>query len=665
MATSNKRKAVHTTDTRNPKQPSLFDYLDRGTCPSVNEASNSAQTNNPFKNNTNTDFDTKQPPKTHPSKKDTDKKPNKTTVTSKSNPKSTETSATKPTSNSTTSKPTSISTTTTTSNSTLHTNVNRTHHQGSVPLFFDLDLNDVVDDDKPLVVNTSHHKQFNNNNNNNTTYNYNSKLYNHNNSTHSTSEKQQCYGKYVKMPYDPKNTYICPHTSEKRPKWELISSVLCEKISSASDFQEALLTYNPTYRGDWSFIGLHQFINAMEPPERELFFSHTLPAIIDLALALPELMEDCQLPVFLPGKQNQHVSLTQHQIASLLANAFLCTFPRRNKAPKIKKHYSAYSSGKSEHEGINNMPTINFNGLFGKSGKVIVNKLHCIVNYFRRAATSVSLVGVVDFERRQITSVPNWDCESATLHSLTVYSEGTIEDSDHNFLHVDFSNKYIGGGVLGRGCVQEEIMFCIYPELIIARLFNTMLDDNECCIFTGAEKYSQYSGYSDSFLFVGDYKDTIPRDSKGRKLTKVVAMDALHFKCTQDQYDQRPILRELNKCYCAFFHPPKTVLQPIATGNWGCGAFNGDLELKALIQLMAAATCKRTLHYFTFENSLFANNLGTIHDFLVTDAITVGELYDALRIFCVERTRRKEEQTIAANSGVFNFLQLYFTNKKM
>lgn len=27
---------------------------------------------------------------------------------------------------------------------------------------------------------------------------------------------------------------------------------------------------------------------------------------------------------------------------------------------------------------------------------------------------------------------------------------GAIEDSDPSYLHVDFSNKYIGGGVLGR-----------------------------------------------------------------------------------------------------------------------------------------------------------------------------------------------------------------------
>lgn len=33
---------------------------------------------------------------------------------------------------------------------------------------------------------------------------------------------------------------------------------------------------------------------------------------------------------------------------------------------------------------------------------------------------------------------------------------------------VDFANKDLGGGVLGNGLVQEEIMFLIYTELIVS-----------------------------------------------------------------------------------------------------------------------------------------------------------------------------------------------------
>ena len=50
----------------------------------------------------------------------------------------------------------------------------------------------------------------------------------------------------------------------------------------------------------------------------------------------------------------------------------------------------------------------------------------------------------------------------------------------------DFANKFIGGGVLGGGCVQEEIRFMINPEMILSRLFTEMLERNECLVMTGA-----------------------------------------------------------------------------------------------------------------------------------------------------------------------------------
>jgi poly(ADP-ribose) glycohydrolase len=44
-----------------------------------------------------------------------------------------------------------------------------------------------------------------------------------------------------------------------------------------------------------------------------------------------------------------------------------------------------------------------------------------------------------------------------------------VESNDADIEHfigdikVDFANEYIGGGCLGDGCVQEEIMFAIRP----------------------------------------------------------------------------------------------------------------------------------------------------------------------------------------------------------
>lgn len=83
----------------------------------------------------------------------------------------------------------------------------------------------------------------------------------------------------------------------------------------------------------------------LEEEESCYFFQETLPAIIALALELPNIVA-CGLP-YLRQNKNLSVSLSQYQISSLLANAFLCTFPNRN--TQIKQ------------SGFNTFPDINFN----------------------------------------------------------------------------------------------------------------------------------------------------------------------------------------------------------------------------------------------------------------------------------------------------------------
>lgn len=46
----------------------------------------------------------------------------------------------------------------------------------------------------------------------------------------------------------------------------------------------------------------------------------------------------------------------------------------------------------------------------------------------------------------------------------------SIEDF-YGTIKADFANKFIGGGSLTTGCVQEEIMFGNHPELYISMTF--------------------------------------------------------------------------------------------------------------------------------------------------------------------------------------------------
>lgn len=65
----------------------------------------------------------------------------------------------------------------------------------------------------------------------------------------------------------------------------------------------------------------------LEKYETEQFFRTLLPGIIRLALQLPSIVPG-NVPL-LKKEMNLSVSLSQMQVASLLANAFLCTFPWR------------------------------------------------------------------------------------------------------------------------------------------------------------------------------------------------------------------------------------------------------------------------------------------------------------------------------------------------
>ncbi|KAJ3098697.1 hypothetical protein HK100_005033, partial [Physocladia obscura] len=107
---------------------------------------------------------------------------------------------------------------------------------------------------------------------------------------------------------------------------------------------------------------------------------------------------------------------------------------------------------------------------------------------------------------------------------------GKIEDQGVGCLQTDFANELIGGGILDRGAVQEEILFAIYPEMLASMLFCERMADNEVIFFTGCERFSKYSGYSESFRITEPFNDPTLCDAKNRRLTEFVAMDATYFR---------------------------------------------------------------------------------------------------------------------------------------
>ncbi|PIK41639.1 putative poly(ADP-ribose) glycohydrolase [Apostichopus japonicus] len=428
---------------------------------------------------------------------------------------------------------------------------------------------------------------------------------------------------HVRMPCSSENLYPVEAESGKKEvksRWELIQSSLLHVLSSSVDLEESILHYNTRYNKRWNFEALHHyFTEVLDREESSYFFASVLPGMVQLALELPNI---CTQPIpLLKQNINQTIFLSQQQLASLLANAFFCTFPRRN-AQQKKSEYAAY-------------PDINFNRLFDGRSARKQEKLKCIINYFRRVITKTPC-GTVSFTRRSIHSAdtyPNWEQSQAKFGKLHVSSVGKIETEGTGMLQLDFANSSVGGGVLGQGCVQEEIRFLICPELIVSRLFTEVLGKHECLIIKGAEQYNSYSGYANSFRWTGNHADKTPRDKWRRRETEIVALDALHFRQAEQQYQPEKMKRELNKAFCGFNEndKPEAHVPAVATGNWGCGAFGGNPRLKALIQLMAAAETKRDVAYFTFHDKTLCQDIHNMHVFLQSQEVSVGWCKHAMK----------------------------------
>jgi len=144
-------------------------------------------------------------------------------------------------------------------------------------------------------------------------------------------------------------------------------------------------------------------------------------------------------------------------------------------------------------------------------------------------------------------------------------------------------------------------MLVAYAEPIVGLLFVDQLQDEEVLIVSGVRLYNQYEGFSGSLKWQQGVVEAVD----GRM---IVALDAEDYrKREQDQYQRRSIERELKKAVLGFGATLAPDSYEVVTGNWGCGVFKGDIQLKFLIQWVAATFCHRNMSYLTWNNSDLAN----------------------------------------------------------
>lgn len=416
--------------------------------------------------------------------------------------------------------------------------------------------------------------------------------------------------------------------------------------------------------------------------EAAKWFGETLPMMASLLLRFPALLEshyhyaDIVVVGFETGlrllepQESGIVFLNQELIAALLSCSFFCLFPTSNR-------------------GAKHLPAINFDGLFASLyenySENQEHKIKCIVHYFERICSCLPS-GYVSFERKVLPL--DHSPPLATYPTAHFWANSAVALSQ----------------------LEEEIRFMINPELIAGMLFLPSMSDNEAIEIVGTERFSNYAGYAATFRYSGDHVDKKERDSLGRLKTRIVAMDAL-CRPGSRQYRLDCLLREVNKAFCGFLDQSKcrqcyvfwqsnescnvrlrndagsaaniSVTQSslvedceipleaerpreqlmnipreevhsseigVATGNWGCGAFGGDPEVKAIIQWLAASQALRPfISYHTFGAEQLRNLVQVSH-WILSHKWTVGDLWNMLVDYCSKRAQGE------TNLGFFSWL---------
>lgn len=65
----------------------------------------------------------------------------------------------------------------------------------------------------------------------------------------------------------------------------------------------------------------------------------------------------------------------------------------------------------------------------------------------------------------------------------------------------------------------------------------------------------------------------------------------------------------------------------VATGNWGCGVFRGDVQLKFLLQWIACSVLGKKIIYCPFANKRLVEVEKVVG---LVRGVKVGELYSAM-----------------------------------
>lgn len=314
--------------------------------------------------------------------------------------------------------------------------------------------------------------------------------------------------------------------------------------------------------------------------------------------------------------------------------------------------------------------TFSFAWIFSKGRSktgLKIAKIACVVNYLTRVCketrpTFITFERLVLSENHGKCTLDAWRNCTEPITKAEIRPQGKMEDA-HGAIEADFANKFLGGGVMGKGGTQEEIQFITSPDLLIGVLLFEVMAENEAILMKGAEIYCSYTGYKKEFRFAADSKDTRTPVKDDILDREIVAIDALNFKYPDalSQFSNEGVLRELNKAYVGFFggdnKRDSSMNKPISTGKWGCGVFRGNLQLKFIIQWLACSRAHRDMYLYSMGDCKELSEADVIRNYYRNKR--VGELVEDV-LKCCEEIEKSDKE----NPDLFSALMALNSIKK-
>ena len=420
-------------------------------------------------------------------------------------------------------------------------------------------------------------------------------------------------------------------------KFQKLSSIIqdFEKLNGNEDYNNKYLKKN--------CMNLKSAIKSYFKDKEENFYKELLPFIIEQSLLIEERAKskygEQTLPIIPSGKSAKE-SIPKLLFLSILSNIFFCNH---------KDFINQLTKEQINSIKVREWNIVNYYKLYNIDNRidsyVATERIKCLIGYFDFAKKIFELKNNY-FDKDIIIERIIFNQEE--INKKLLECNDIIEENDIN-IHcndmdnteiptqslVNFANRNFQTGKIIPSATQEEVLFCVRPELYAAMPICQRVLENEIIIISNAYKIMENTGYLNSFKFK-NLKENIFYDSDFAQNDKedILCLDATF----QDHYTFKSVLQDISKFYSACnYCKQKYNNAGISTGSWGCGAFWCDKAHKFLQQLVSAKVNNVKLSYSTFGDQYYYNSLNKLFNCVIKSKPRISDLYKLIIEFKGQR----------------------------